>query len=347
MKRIALALIAAAALAALAPAQPAGDNPAPGAPTEDQLKKANLNYELDVPYAGDANPRHRLDIYISKGRMSGKIPVIVFLHGGGWAGGDKAEGAGRLLPLVRGGSYAGVAVGYRLTGEAVWPAQLHDCKAAVRWLRANAAKYGLDPDRIGAWGVDAGGHLALMLGATGDAPALEGSVGPHAGVSSRVSAVANFGGATELLAIIGQPGDIDRHLETSPEALLVGGGLRENPGRSRAASPVAHASAGDPPVLTVHGDQDMTVPHDQAERLDAALRKAGVASYFVTVRGGGHGDFGTLADGRVKEFLDKNLKGKGGRVSTSPLVMKTAPKPKAKDAPAPKPKTDDAPAKKN
>ena len=122
----------------------------------DGLLKADIAVDRDVPYAGTDNRRQRLDIYLPKKPRSKKLPVVVFIHGGGWQAGDKTIGATALVPLVRTGDYAGVSVGYRLTDEASWPAQIYDCKAAIRWVRANAEKYGFDPDRIGVWGKSAG-----------------------------------------------------------------------------------------------------------------------------------------------------------------------------------------------
>lgn len=291
-----------------------------GAMSVEELRREPIAVELDVPYADTGNPRHRLDLYLPKRRASEPLPVVVYFHGGAWMAGDKSDGAGRLLPLLRTGAYAGASAAYRLSGEATWPAQLHDCKAAIRWVRANAERYGFDPERIAVWGRSAGGHLALLVGATGDEPALEGDVGPHAGVSSRVAAVVSFFGVSDLLGLIGQPGDIDRSQPDAPEALLIGGALRAHPERARAASPVAHASAGDPPVLTVHGTDDRTVPFDQAVRLDAALRAAGVPHVLVRVEGAGHGDFGTAADDRVLAFLDRHLRGRRVEVPAAPIT---------------------------
>jgi acetyl esterase/lipase len=322
MKRIALILLSLALIPAMLFAQAKKDKhdqSQRGAMSQEQLRQEPITYELDIPYAATGNPRQRLDLYLPKNRKSARLPVIVFIHGGGWMQGDKSDGAGKLMPFVRTGKYAGVSVGYRLSGEAIWPAQIHDCKAAIRWVRANAAKHGFHPDRIGVWGRSAGGHLVLMLGLSGDVPELEGNIGPHAGVSSKVSAVANFFGVSELLAMIGQPSDIDRTKPDAPEALLIGGPLLENPGKAKAASPITYVTPNDPPVLTVHGNKDRTVPYDQAVRLDAALRKADVMSYFVTVKGGGHGNFGTAADGRVLEFFDKYLRGKNVRISTATI----------------------------
>jgi acetyl esterase/lipase len=306
--RLLAPLLAAALLPSAAPAQPRPDPRGP------------VTVERDIPYAGGGNPRQRLDLYLPAARGARKLPVIVFIHGGGWMNGDKDDGADRLVPFVRSGEYAGVSVGYRLTGEAIWPAQVHDVKAAVRWVRANASRYGLDSGRIGAWGRSAGAHLALLLGTSGDATELEGELGPHRAESSAVAAVANEFGVTDMLAVLGQPSDIDRARRGAPEARLLGGAITEHPERARAASPVTYVTPGDPPVLTLHGTADRTVPYDQAVRLDAALKKAGVTSYFVTVRGGGHGRFGSAADERTAAFFARHLLGKGVEVPTSPIT---------------------------
>jgi acetyl esterase/lipase len=321
---IRLALIVLAWVLAAAPALASNDAdagvvPAPPASVEELRREAG-RVELDVPYAATGNPRHRLDLYLPRQRAREALAVVVFFHGGGWQDGDKSSEAGRLLPFLRTGEYAAVAADYRLSGEATWPAQIHDCKAAIRWVRANAAKYGLDADRIGVWGASAGAHLALLIGLGADAPELEGQLGLHRDVSSRVAGVVSFFAPTELLAEIGQPSDIDRASPDAPEARLVGGPLRENEARAREASPTTYASSGDAPVLSVHGTADRTVPYDQAVRLDAALRKAGVPSYFVTIEGGGHGDFGTAADDRVEAFFAKYLLGKPAVVSTQAIV---------------------------
>jgi acetyl esterase/lipase len=285
----------------------------------EELREEPVTFELDLPYAAAGNPRQRLDLYLPKRRARETLPVIVFFHGGAWRHGGKSDGAGRLMPFLRSGRYAGVSAGYRLSGEATWPAQIHDAKAAIRWVRANASRYGLDAERIGVLGRSAGGHLALLLGASGDVPELEGDVGGHAGVSSRVAAVANFFGVAELLAMIGPPSDVDRTRADAPEALLLGGPLRENVEKAKAASPLRYVSPNDPPVLTVHGTLDRMVPYDQAVRLDAALRAAGVPSYLVRVEGGGHGDFGSAADDRVAAFFARYLLDEGVEVSTAPI----------------------------
>lgn len=290
-----------------------------GALSLEELGSEPVTFELDIPYTATGNPRHRLDLFLPKNGKSDKLPVIVFFHGGGWQGGDKSVGAGTLMPWLRTGQYAGVSAGYRLSGEVTWPAQIHDSKAAIRWVRTNARKYGLDADRIAVWGTSAGGQLVLMLGVSADVPELEGDPGPYQGVSSEVACVVNFFGVTEMLAMVGQKSDIDRARPDAPEATLIGGGLLENPEKAKAASPITYVSPNDAPVLTVHGTEDRTVPYDQAARLDAALRKAGVPSYFVTIQGAGHGDFGTAADDRVSAFFAKYLLGQRVEVSTATI----------------------------
>ena len=158
-----------------------------------------------------------------------------------------------------------------------------------------------------------------MLGASGDVPELEGSLGPNTNVSSKVACVANFFGPSELLAMVGQPSNIDRTKPNVPEAKLIGGGLRENPGKAKAASPITYVTPNDPPVLTVHGTEDRIVPYDQAVRLDAALKKAGVPAYFVTIDGGGHGDFGPAGNDRLRDFFDKYLRGERLEISTAKI----------------------------
>lgn len=275
--------------------------------------------ETDIPYADTGNPRHRLDLYLPRERNTEKLPVIVFVHGGAWMAGDKSGVSDVLRPFVLSGDYACVAIGYRLSDEARWPAQIHDCKAAIRWLRANADFYGLDAERIAVWGFSAGGHLALMLGASQNNPGLEGDIGSHSGVSSRVSAVVNYFGVFDLLALPQRPSAIAIPGRPSPEEMLIGGSLLQNTDKAWSASPAAYISADDPPVLTVHGNRDQLVPYEQSVKLDVALRKAGVPSYFITVQGGGHGTFGALANERVSAFLYHYLRGKEVLISREPL----------------------------
>ena len=276
---------------------------APTAFAAETRRVAGVERRRDLPYAGDVNPRHRLDLYLPEATSRAVLPVVIYLHSGGWISGDKAEGALFLEPLVATGRFAGVSAGYRLADEARWPAQLHDVQAAVRWVRANADRYGLDPDRIAAWGWSAGGHLALLLGTTAEVPELDGRVGPHGGESLRVTAVVNHAGISDLLAIDESPGRRDARALRNFASRLLGAAPRDAVDRAREASPVTHASAGDAPVFTTHGTADRTVPYDQAVRLHRALRDAHVPATFDTTLRGGHVGLPARVEQRIREFL--------------------------------------------
>ena len=270
-------------------------------PTDDPAREIEIH--RDLPFVAGGHARQRLDLYLPKWRASAMLPVVVYLHSGGWVSGDKAEGERFLAPLVETGRFAGVSAGYRLADDALWPAQLHDVQAAVRWVRANAERHGLDPDWIAAWGWSAGGHLALLLGTTADVPALDGRLGPHAGESPRVTAVVNHAGISDLLAIDESPGRRDARALRTFTSRLLGAPPRVAVDRAREASPVTHVSAGDAPVFTTHGTADRTVPYDQAVRLHRALRDARVPSTFDTTLRGGHVDLPARVEQRIREFL--------------------------------------------
>jgi enterochelin esterase-like enzyme/acetyl esterase/lipase len=286
----------------------------------------SITLQKDISYAGTDNPRQRLDLLLPKSpRGDRPLPVIAFIHGGAWMGGNKSQALGRLAELVASGEYAGVSIGYRLTGEASWPSQIHDCKAAVRWLRGNASKYHLDPDRIGVWGSSAGGHLVAMLGTGGGVEALEGDLGPHKGVDSRVRCVVDEFGPSDLLTIGDYPSRIDHNGADSPESKLLGGAIQQHKESARAASPITYVSKDDPPFLIIHGNDDQTVPFNQSERLHKALKEAGVESLFVKVEGGGHGGFrNPELSRRIRQFFDKHLRGRESTISDEPLPNSVA-----------------------
>ncbi len=279
----------------------------------------------DLPYAETDNPRQRLDLFLpEKPKTEGPLPVIAFIHGGGWRNGSKDVGARRVAPFVATGKYAAASIGYRLSGEAKWPAQIHDCKAAIRWIRAHAKEHNLDPDRIAIWGSSAGGHLVSMLGVGGGIASLEGSLGPHTDVDSRVRCVANWYGPSDLLTMNDKPSRMDHNAPDSPESLLVGGSIQEHKEKARHASPLTHVSSDDATFLIMHGDKDPLVPHDQSVRLEAALKKAGVEVTFVTIKNGGHGFRGEEIDRRMQAFFEKHLL--GANVEVSGETIEVAPK---------------------
>ncbi|GAA4137695.1 alpha/beta hydrolase [Actinomadura keratinilytica] len=237
----------------------------------------------------------RLDLYLPE-ETPGPRPVIMWLPGGGWRMAARGMGPhlGRLF-AQRG--YAMADVEYRSSRTAIWPAQLHDVKTAVRYLRSVAHEYGLDPERIGVWGSSAGGHLAALLGVTGGAPAWEGD-GEHAGHSSAVQAVVDGYGPTDLPHLDadrlpdGVVNDVDPE---SPPWGLLGGPTTRHPERAAQASPVSHVTEAAPPFLILHGDADLLIGPRQSRRLFEALVAAGAEATLVTVHGAGHGFFNTEA----------------------------------------------------
>jgi len=283
-----------------------------------------IEAKRDLPYADDENPRHRLDLYLPKQAADDALlPVVVFIHGGGWRGGDKTGGGRQVLPFVAAGHYAGVSVGYRLSGEAQWPAQLDDCKAAIRWLKAHAAEYHLDSDRIAVWGSSAGGHLVNMLGLTNDRPKLEGKVGKHLDQNSNVTCVMDWYGPANLLTMNTPRGALDHDAANSPESLLIGGAVQENPERARAASPITYVTAKAPPFLIVHGTDDHTVPFQQSEELVAALTKAEVktAPVLLRIEGAGHGVgiAGPQVSACITAFLNLHLRSIPAEIESATL----------------------------
>jgi len=242
------------------------------------------------------------------------MPAVLWIHGGGWSGGSHKNNRAEWLAT---NGFFTASIEYRLSGEAKWPAQIEDCKLGVRWLRANAAKYNVNPDRIGCWGSSAGGHLVACLG-TMDDPQFEGK-GGFEGVSSRVQAVVDYCGPADMTTgsggVQGASDDQD-----APALLgLFGVPFKENPALWRQGSPITHVKAGAPPFLIVHGDKDKTVPLGHSEKLAAALKKAGVPVELIVVKGGGHNmsapageppavpDSAALLEA-VRQFFEKHLR---------------------------------------
>lgn len=275
-----------------------------------------VTVDADVEYGKAGERSLKLDVIRPKSENNEPRPCLVWIHGGGWQGGNKSSGTQRLAGLVSSGDYVGVSVGYRLTDEGSWPAQIHDCKAAIRWVRANSKKYNINPDKIGVWGASAGGHLVSLLGTSGDVAELEGE-NDTPGVSSRVACVVDFCGPSDFLAFgksnprLNNPG--------SPVFKLLGGPLAEKQDAARQASPVTYVSKDDPPFLIMHGTADSTVHISQAERLSAKAKEAGVNVTFVKIEGGGHGFGGEEVNARVKAFFEKHLLGKDVAVSADAI----------------------------
>lgn len=235
----------------------------------------------------------KLDVYLPPGEAAGaKRPALVWIHGGGWRGGTKDEArAENVCSTAAAAGYVAVSIDYRL-GDGAWPTNLHDCKNAVRFLRAKAADYGVDPERIAVAGGSAGGHLALMVGLTAGLAEFEptGAATPYPGLSSAVRAVVNFYGITNLLTRL----QTDAQGNPTATRKLMGASLKFFGAESddadvlRRASPVTHLAKNSPPILTFHGRVDTTVDYAQAEELERVARARGAAHTLVLLDGVGH-----------------------------------------------------------
>jgi acetyl esterase/lipase len=258
----------------------------------------------DLAYVKEGHERQRLDLYLPA-KADGPVPVVVWVHGGAWQGGSKDRCP--AVPFV-GKGYAVASVNYRLSQHARFPAQIEDCKASVRWLRAHAREYNLDAEHIGAWGASAGGHLVALLGTTGGVKELEGK-GGNLDRSSRVQAVVDLFGPTDFLRMGGGHDKPD-----SPESRLIGGAIQENKDKAARANPIPYVKKDAPPFLILHGDRDPAVPLGQSELLSEALRKAGVEVTFRPIAGAGHGgrEFDSPANWKlIEDFFDKHLRKRG------------------------------------
>lgn len=262
----------------------------------------------DVPYVANGHEKQKLDLYLPEA-SSAPRPLLIWIHGGAWQAGSKDQ-----CPALRGGwferGYAVASVEYRFSQDAIFPAQIEDCKAAIRWLRAHAKEYSLDPQRFGVWGSSAGGHLVALLGTSGDVK--EFDVGANLDQSSRVQAVCDYYGPTDLIAFVTRPGYESHSNPSSPESKLLGGLVMEHKDKAARANPITFVSKDDPPFLIVHGDKDPTVAPNQSQLLFDALKKTGVSAHLHIIHGAGHGGpgfSGKNIDDMVATFFDKKLKG--------------------------------------
>ena len=277
-----------------------------------RLQAAEVIVEKDIVYGTGGTKQLKLNLARPE-QASGLLPGLVFIHGGGWIGGDRKMYDGEIQNAAKHG-YVAVAISYRLTdpdeskkARNPFPAQIEDVKCAIRWLRANAEKYHVDPNRIGVTGGSAGGHLSLLAGVTGHESQFEGT-GGNPGVSSQVQAVVNYFGPTDM-----------PHLHvTSKQAagvveVLLGGPPEKAAELYKAASPITYVSKDAPPMLTIHGTADPVVPVDQATEFDAAMKKAGASHEMLLLDGEKHGftpkGYKTAAEATYK-FFDTHLKNK-------------------------------------
>lgn len=263
------------------------------------LIPAQMKVDRDLVFSKPGGKAMLLDLYRPE-KAEGPLPVVVWIFGGAFRTGSKEGQAGTATWLATKG-YAVAAINYRLSGEVKFPAQVEDCKAAVAWLRLNAAGYGLDGGRIGAWGASSGGYLATMLGVWGD---------PE---HKRVQAVVDFFGPSDFLKMDGAapPGGMKHDPADSPESQLIGGPIQENKDKVARANPITYVTKEAAPFLIVHGDRDPLVPVNQSELLFEALKQAGANATFYKIVGAGHGGaaFSTpMVRAMVLAFLDQHLK---------------------------------------
>jgi acetyl esterase/lipase len=262
-----------------------------------ELPRQNVRLTRDVTYATVDGKDLKLDIY-EPATKDRERPVVVYIHGGGWFGGDKSKGAHYLIPCAQAG-YVGFSINYRLSGEAHFPAQIYDCKAAIRWVRKHAAEYGGDGARIGVFGMSAGGHLVALLGTSNGVKALEGNEGVT-GVSSNVQAICDWFGPADLTGKgMGSDarGMVARFLGAKPQ---------DAPDVAKAASPVTYIDRTDPPFLIIHGVKDPLVPIAQSRVFRDRLAAAKVSVQLIEVPGGKHGNFRTT-DPNEKELIRQML----------------------------------------
>jgi acetyl esterase/lipase len=263
----------------------------------------------DLAYGDHA--RQKLDLYLPESAGQAR-PLVVWIHGGRWNGGEKY----RAYPaqILTDAGFAVASIDYRFSSDAPFPAQIYDCKGAIRWLRAHASDYGLDPDRIGVWGRSAGGHLAALVGTTGDLPDLEGDVGGNLDCSSRVQAAADYYGPTDAFTFAEYADDCG-----SGEPPLLGRCLGEimahvnDPAWShwvnvaRLASPVYSVTPDDPPFFIGHGTADTRCPPSQSQELYDRLIAAGVQATLDLVPNAEHGQLPVTEDARVVDFFRATL----------------------------------------
>jgi len=241
-----------------------------------------------IEYARVGDQRLMLDLFLpnSPAPQRDGPPLVVWIHGGAWRSGSRKDMP--LGPLVERG-YAVASVDYRLSTRARFPAQVHDIKAAIRFLRAKQREYGCDAGRIAVAGNSAGGHLAALVGVTNGHAELEGTVGEHAAQKSDVQAIISLYGMSNLTTILGQSTPHGLGVRVPALQLLLGGQPEEIPQLARLASPVFHVDERDPPLLLIHGDQDNQAPINQSHELQGRYEALKLPHQFVVLHGGKHG----------------------------------------------------------
>lgn len=302
-------------------AQPA-KAPAKPAP-KPYVLPTGIKLEKDIAYIEGGDESQKLDIYLPEKPADKPLPLIVHIHGGGWRGGNKfpCPVAGMALK-----GYVVASVEYRFSQKAIFPAQIQDCQAALRWLRANSKQYNFDPTRVGVVGGSAGGHLSALVGTSGGKKAFA-PIGGNENQSDRVQAVCDIFGPADFTTVVQQAAD-DKNVKniftwntpTDPYSSLIGTRLDDKP-KAQAVSPVHYVSKDSPPFLILHGTHDALVPYAQSEQLTAALKAKGIKVWLQKLPGSGHGGpaFGKPSVQQLTQnFFDKHLKGADVKIELVP-----------------------------
>jgi acetyl esterase/lipase len=271
-------------------------------PAEQDTPPAEIVFEKNIEYSNPDGQHLQLNMARPK-NAKGPLPCVVCIHGGGFRAGKRDGYDGLIQNLARDG-FAAVTVSYRLAPKYQFPAAVHDTKAAVRWVRANAAKYGIDPDRIGVTGGSAGGHLAQFLGVTPGVAEFEGD-GGNPNVSSHVKCVVNVYGPSDFTKSYGKSVDA---AEVLP--LFLGGNLQTALPAHIRSSPLNWVTPNAAPTLCIHGTEDKYVAHEQAVWMIDRLKASGVEAQLLTLQGAGHGFKGkdvNSADQALIAFFKKHL----------------------------------------
>ena len=239
--------------------------------------------QTDIEYARVGEHVLKLDLHRPQ---AASPPLVVYIHGGAWRAGSKSD-----VPIAKllDHGFAIASVDYRLSTEAQFPAQIHDVKAAIRFLRAKAELFHIDAKRIAIIGSSAGGHLAALVGVTNGDKELEGKVGGHLDQSSDVQCIVSLFGASNLQTILSQSSEFGLKMRVPALQLLLGGQPAEKPDLAKLASPVAHLDKNDPPLLLIHGDADPQMPPEQSQEFAKAYEKAGLKVKLITLPGSKHG----------------------------------------------------------
>ncbi len=262
-----------------------------------QAPEEKFTMVVDVQYCTGGGQPLLMDLFMPKRRVRTPTPAVLWIHGGGWERGDKNGNSGAVLLANEG--FVTASLFYRLSGDWPFPADIEDCKCAIRFLRANAAKYGIDAERIGVAGAAAGGHLAELLATADGSAGLEGE-GGWAGVSSRVQAVAAYYGVSDFTV-----GEMAFQHHTGKVVVkLFRGTEKEKPELYRTASPIFYVGKNDPPLLLAHGEEDDLVPFEQSVRMAEAYRRAGLVVEFVAVKHAGH-DFAKVGEEAVSPPVEE------------------------------------------